>query len=725
MGVHAMDAGMGAHAMDPGRAGGAQQKGGGGPSHARDSPLHCAAVDESWGLLQRGEDSEVMVDYAGGARQAHERQFVPAPPPSAPAASATDHESFICETADVKLLEAGAPGTLLWDRTRPSPCGRWGRLTLTSQRILFCPAKRAGGERDQHAPVAVPRGLVYQVQVLDRADEQGPTGVVIWTKTGETVRLQCQVGCPAEQLTAVGAVPAVAPITAEVIPDAAAEAWPGAEAEWRRMGVDLSGQVRAGAPGWRLSRGINANYATCASYPSAVVVPAAASDESIKSVAAFRTSSRFPALSWRCPKRRIAICRSSQPCTAALGCDSHILDLIAAAEGGPPSGRPQLVVIDCRSATAAHANRLKGGGTEAGGLVWNSPHDGRFCDMGNIHEVRDAFENAMRGKNFLSWAEHAQRLYVCACQLAQKLAAAPGTVALVHCSDGWDRTSQLVALAQILLDDRARTAAGFAAVVRREFLAFGHRFASRNKSGGRSAPGGDQTCPVWLQFLDVVGRFVQRYPALFGFTSAHLRRLAHESLSGNLPAFLYDRERDRQGAAAACTEALEAILSADLPQGLSHGRAEEGGGIALLTPCDGLYGCADGPVPPSSPRGGAGPAAPPPLVPPAALAPPAGSTVAESGARAGAARPVMVSASTQRSPRPTADKQMQWGLPRRSRSERLRDGRWRIARLLLVLLATSCMLLEYAQLVVTAVVFGVFVLAAYAWLPQGRASPRR
>jgi hypothetical protein len=37
-----------------------------------------------------------------------------------------------------------------------------------------------------------------------------------------------------------------------------------------------------------------------------------------------------------------------------------------------------------------------------------------------------------------------------------------GTAVLVHCSDGWDRTSQLCSLAQIVLDEHYRTIDGFA-----------------------------------------------------------------------------------------------------------------------------------------------------------------------------------------------------------------------------------------------------------------------
>lgn len=52
---------------------------------------------------------------------------------------------------------------------------------------------------------------------------------------------------------------------------------------------------------------------------------------------------------------------------------------------------------------------------------------------------------------------------------------------LIHCSDGWDRTSQLSALSQICLDPYYRTMKGFIVLVEKDWLSFGHMF--RHRSG--------------------------------------------------------------------------------------------------------------------------------------------------------------------------------------------------------------------------------------------------
>tara|TARA_B110000285_G_C14610026_1_gene374519 strand:+ start:292 stop:546 length:255 start_codon:yes stop_codon:yes gene_type:complete len=50
---------------------------------------------------------------------------------------------------------------------------------------------------------------------------------------------------------------------------------------------------------------------------------------------------------------------------------------------------------------------------------------------------------------------------------------------LVHCSDGWDRTAQMCALAQQLIDPYYRTIDGLIVVINKDWLSFGHQFHLR------------------------------------------------------------------------------------------------------------------------------------------------------------------------------------------------------------------------------------------------------
>jgi hypothetical protein len=70
-----------------------------------------------------------------------------------------------------------------------------------------------------------------------------------------------------------------------------------------------------------------------------------------------------------------------------------------------------------------------------------------------------------------------------------------------------DRTAQLSALAQVLLDPYYRTIEGFLALLKKEWCAFGHKFEDRL---GRGAP--KEASPVCLQFLDAVWQV--RFPLI-------------------------------------------------------------------------------------------------------------------------------------------------------------------------------------------------------------------
>lgn len=88
---------------------------------------------------------------------------------------------------------------------------------------------------------------------------------------------------------------------------------------------------------------------------------------------------------------------------------------------------------------------------------------------------------------------------------------------LVHCSDGWDRTTQIVTLAELILDPYYRTIEGFQVLIEREWLSFGHKFDDRNSADGEQSP-------VFLQWLDCVYQITNQYPTSFEFNGNFLVR---------------------------------------------------------------------------------------------------------------------------------------------------------------------------------------------------------
>jgi hypothetical protein len=71
-----------------------------------------------------------------------------------------------------------------------------------------------------------------------------------------------------------------------------------------------------------------------------------------------------------------------------------------------------------------------------------------------------------------------------------------GFSVLIHCSDGWDRTSQVSSLAQLMLDPYYRTLKGMQILVEKEWLSFGHKFSERCGLDGKE----NEKSPIFLQW---------------------------------------------------------------------------------------------------------------------------------------------------------------------------------------------------------------------------------
>ncbi|XP_058056199.1 myotubularin-related protein 4 [Anopheles bellator] len=364
--------------------------------------------------------------------------------------------------------------------------------------------------------------------------------------------------------------------------------------EAERLQFDLQGA-------WRISQA-NADFKLCPSYPRLLLVPACISDDTLQNVASFRSSRRIPAVVWRHQRTGAVIARCSQPEVGWLGWrnskDEQLLKALsdacsfdrgtqdrasdgtrrttttrtrhsseASSENSPPASPEgsheevemdepkKILIVDARSYTSAVTNRARGGGCEC--AEYYPSAEIQFMSLGNIHVIRKSF-HALRQlcasqadiPNWLGllertlWLQHLSGLLAASMVVCHAIERS-GRPVLVHCSDGWDRTPQIVATAQLCLDPYYRTIEGFRVLVEREWLNFGHKFADRCGHG----PGSDETnerCPVFLQWLDCVHQIHRQFPCSFEFDMGYLIKLAQHSHSCLFGTFLCNTVKERQ-----------------------------------------------------------------------------------------------------------------------------------------------------------------------------------
>ncbi|XP_073695711.1 phosphatidylinositol-3,5-bisphosphate 3-phosphatase MTMR3-like isoform X2 [Garra rufa] len=359
--------------------------------------------------------------------------------------------------------------------------------------------------------------------------------------------------------------------------------------ELERMGLDTHSA-------WRISN-INSNYRLCASYPEQIIVPAAVTDQELENVAAFRSWKRIPAVVYRHESSGAVIGRCGQPEVSWWGWrnadDEHLVQAIAKAcvtdqasntaqtngscvhnhvngeltdsnphtangnvEAEPGATPPQkLLIMDARSYAAAVANRAKGGGCECPEYYPNS--EVMFMGMANIHSIRKSFQclrtlcaqvpdpvNWLSALEGTKWLQHLS-LLLKASLLVVNAVDRDRRPVLVHCSDGWDRTPQIVALSKLLLDPFYRTIQGFQVLVETEWLDYGHKFADRC-GHGENADDLNERCPVFLQWLDCVHQLQRQFPCSFEFNEAFLVKLVQHTYSCLFGTFLCNSVKERE-----------------------------------------------------------------------------------------------------------------------------------------------------------------------------------
>ncbi|KAJ5072830.1 myotubularin-related [Anaeramoeba ignava] len=307
---------------------------------------------------------------------------------------------------------------------------------------------------------------------------------------------------------------------------------------------------------WTVSE-FNKKYQICDSYPEILVLPTSVSFSQIKEVAKFRTKKRIPVLTWKCPQNSSVLCRSSQP---RIGLskktnrqDESLLQTISEIN----TLGQKLKIFDCRPKANAVANRAKGGGFE--NSEGYSEFKIQFLGIDNIHVMRDSlnklfhssFYSFVDDKKWMTsiedsnWLHHIQKILYWSIRVSKTIL--DNHSVLVHCSDGWDRTSQICACCQLMVDPYYRTLEGFIVLIEKDWLSFGHKFSQRMGHVGKKATD-NQRSPIFVQWIDAVYQIWKQFPNFFEFNEALLIVILEHCFSLRFGTFLgnNDKERNQQ-----------------------------------------------------------------------------------------------------------------------------------------------------------------------------------
>lgn len=247
-------------------------------------------------------------------------------------------------------------------------------------------------------------------------------------------------------------------------------------------------------------------------------MPAGCKAELAAEAAKHRTRDRGPFLSYVCPETKAPLLRSSQP-KMGMGnprsaADKEFISAFCA-------GR-KLSILDCRPKLNAVANRVTGGGYETMDHYDNSTLE--FLNIPNIHRVRSCYVDMVNGRESgkdkpeKAWGALTMQLVASGRKCVDKVK--DNVAVLVHCSDGWDRTAQVVSVAQIIADPFSRTIDGFNEIIQKEWCDAGHMFGLRNGHAPHNKP--DQSAPIFGQFIDAIYQLVCLTPTAFEYSDVFL-----------------------------------------------------------------------------------------------------------------------------------------------------------------------------------------------------------
>jgi myotubularin-related protein 6/7/8 len=149
------------------------------------------------------------------------------------------------------------------------------------------------------------------------------------------------------------------------------------------------------------------------------------------------------------------------------------------------------LIVDARPAINSYAMQAVGLGSE--NMDYYKFAKKVFLSIDNIHVMRESLNKVIDAikdadvspfppnRELLAksgWLKHITSI-LDGCAIIARQVSIQHSHALIHCSDGWDRTSQLCAISQLMLDPYYRTIDGFIVLIEKDWLSFGHMFQQR------------------------------------------------------------------------------------------------------------------------------------------------------------------------------------------------------------------------------------------------------
>uniref|UniRef100_A0A8D2P591 SET binding factor 1 n=1 Tax=Zosterops lateralis melanops TaxID=1220523 RepID=A0A8D2P591_ZOSLA len=322
--------------------------------------------------------------------------------------------------------------------------------------------------------------------------------------------------------------------------------------DYQRLGLGTlsSSLTRSKNEPFRIST-VNRMYAICRSYPGLLIVPQSIQDNTIQRISRCYRQSRFPVVCWRNSRTKAVLLRSgglhgkgvvglfkSQNAPSPGECAVLPRLGLGLGLGGRPGDRYALnVEIGSRLAgkdllgtqhngTPAEPSFLRQHRASLYIIGDKSQlkvtHPGRHwevvpIEVFDVRQVKASFKKLMkacvpgcpssdpsvaylRSLEESEWLSQIHKILQISVLVVELLDT--GSSVLVSLEDGWDITTQVVSLVQLLSDPYYRTLEGFRLLVEKEWLSFGHRFSHR---GAQTLAGQSSGfAPIFLQFLDCV-----------------------------------------------------------------------------------------------------------------------------------------------------------------------------------------------------------------------------